>query len=1566
MPTVYLTFNFVLERWTAPLQGALWLLVQPHVVEPAGAQSDSFPELLGWIDGCEQAANSQFAEWCAAACPTDRVTPVPFPSDSTIAVILAHADGSTVARTVNELASRVSLSKPALFTAVNREPRLASAPESNVEPLQEIGKGPFAAAYNSALKEAAKSTAKDPARLAAMLQLAFWGGSARLLPKTAVDLVTLDDNLFRTDGNDAAFRTNLHALLGLTFRLARNRPTELAALANVGQLSIEVNGVTVVRRDIAPFLTSIPALDATAEERSVTVTSDDLRHRVYVREAFRELEPVQGLNKSSKLFRLPAQDPEPAGCVPVQAVPWQPPTRLLVRAKRDTPSSQQSWQAWHGIDGALRPYRSCPPGDTTLLQFIPNEPARELHQQLATDGQATGYLAAARLLVDGELLPIRTGDDHQVGSLSFIGAYELPWDSHHGLTDLAPTTSAAERTILFLGKSPTKETAILLVPIGGQLNISFFEPAADTLLGDAARRESETQDRQRDSLGRRWELPASAIPQQQFDTLQCLGDLDADLRPTLSFPSLLDFAFAQSVSSIEVAATATHVGLTTGLDASSTYREELVNFNALNVYADGEHLNPFTQVLPSSREEPAGIRRHRFVFRAELPTRPEAYEVDPEALPFLSSRFPRVRPSARAFFAELYHRMGNNRALGLRLEHTLGQEIEGSQHAPQSSATYGDFRVALPTDVARRKPKPDDRERVLPFLSINYHLGNGRETVTLSFQTSWLREEDLNDAARDVHVEAWRSVAELAHAASIRLRPRFSVFDFARALRTDRVGPRTLGQGLTWVEGAAWDITSDLGPACQAWMAGNRLSQLPPLQRPAQEVPVNALYVEWELVVSRSDTKAPPADPGWDIQWRPVPPWRPLEPRTATEPAVQPVFERFLRELHERCSVIPASREPSEEKALTRAFALLGTKAKAANGWIPLPSNPVDEGSTSAVVCPVAFAPLPRDDRLGDQTLDAVCRYMEILGQLLAFDRETTGAPQNPKALRSLFRSREELAKANLAALIEAALASLAATPQAGDGALSAAEQDQAGTLHMAVREAIRGQLWRAPATYSQVKAFLVTLLSGGSSAAPRRLPTQLVTLIARRAISDSRADRVDLSFFHAQDAPPDGSHLRFIEALDHARFDSAFSLPLQTGLVWRALADEVASTHAVRERSDHQPQRLLPGNSQTLVRLPSRRGLTRPGSVFAGFIEAFQEAPPTAERVTQKLLSGLWQPSASGELRLIGSSSPLTRRERPDESVFSMIYWVVGDEDQQKGFDNDRFRLFQVPEANREDEPKKAGTSPSVTGATFFDLLHQDPAHLDVQMRRNLADQCIQPENIDSVTAALKAIPLGPLAGSTPILEFGLHRNGDRVAIDGVTGRFEVAVLAPATSTSTQSHIARVLLLVNATVSSWEPKAFRLLQTRNFEGFAARFHQSSLASGEPLAYQRTVARDLATESAVLIPRQLTLERFLHATVGRYFSGEPKPRWADFDLSITIRHHQLMTWLCAGSGSTQREVGHTVRASFPLLNYRHRPGSNARSISLPAPYTDFLVDFQWSSATNLQFLRLSNVRVTAS
>jgi hypothetical protein len=51
-----------------------------------------------------------------------------------------------------------------------------------------------------------------------------------------------------------------------------------------------------------------------------------------------------------------------------------------------------------------------------------------------------------------------------------------------------------------------------------------------------------------------------------------------------------------------------------------------------------------------------------------------------------------------------------------------------------------------------------------------------------------------------------------------------------------------------------------------------------------------------------------------------------------------------------------------------------------------------------------------------------------------------------------------------------------------------------------------------------------------------------------------------------------------------------------------------------------------------------------------------------------------------------------------------------------------------------------------------------------------------------------------------------------------------------------------------------------------------------------------------------------------------------------------------------------------------LLNHRHR-GGDAATASIewfPRPYREFLVDFQWSSRTNLQFLRIDNVRVTVT
>ena len=1584
MSKLYLTFNFILDNWQSPGLGSLWAVVQPHVVE-GGAAGAEYPELRAWVAGSETSAGSTFEAWCAGACPSDRVTPVPFPADARVAVVLApeEGEGDPIA-VANDLAQGVRLTDPALFTAANAEPRPVDAGEP--DKLEGPQPSPLAAlafplAYNRQLIEMAAHPETDPARLAASLQLAFWGGSARVLPKAAVDLASVGPNLLRNGENDVLLRTNLHALLGLTFRLAGNGAEALERLGACKTISLVVNGVATEKRDVADFLATLPAVDAAAEQATVSLVAADLQRRVYVREAFRHLEPVAGL-ETGRFFRLPEQDRDPAGCAleepGAREERWERPTRLLVRARnKDASTPKQAWRAWRSLDGTLRRYRGTPIDELAILEFLPDEGADEVFAAMSSEQAAEAFLAEGKMLVDGALRPIGMGPQHVDGALTFVGAYDLPWDAYRDLTQTAVVPVANRRTILFVGKQPTSERVTLLVSRSGDLELRFTEPSTAACVGNAACEANESEARQLELLGRRWELEAAEIPAVEFDTLECLVPLPAELKPSLGYPSLLDFSFAQAVGALEVAVTASHSGIAGEMrSAPEAYREELVNFNALNVYADGDHQNPFSQVLPVRRAPPGAQPRHDFVYRVTHPARPERYDIADALKALLPPRYARQAPTAAAFFADLYGRMGTERDLELRLEHTLGHEIAGSTSGSLTAATFGDFRVALPTDVALRRDAANPTvEKLLPFLSVAYRREGGDEVLALRFEVSWLAERHAADKLmKDVHVEAWRSVAELANAASITLQPRHCTFDFDHArTKAAKRGKGVLGDGLHWDEGEPWDFTAAVGERCRSWLSGQDLAEAELLlRRTAPQVPADALFIEWELLVKRTAERSPPAGGQWDVHWRPIPPWRIGAEPKATEPTVTPAFELLLADLRERCAVVAARRSgQEEEERVSRAAALLGTKAKASNGWFALGTCSDGDGEVTATLCPVAFAPVDRDPQLGDRAFDVVNRYLELVAQALLepqwkadgqFDRASLGA--KPKGLERL---AEHVAK-----LVDAALAKLTATPPKGDAARTAAAPDATGdALHPVVREAVKGWLWRDLRNYAANKAFLVTLLQGGSAAAPTRLPPQLLRLLTRRQVTAARTDAQTTSIFEAQEGGQDGSHLRFVTPLDDARYDSSFTLAAADGLTWKALEDEMPAT-AAHCAAVRQPARLLPRGESEVVDLPSRRSLVPPTSVFCGYIEELQRNPPTADRVGRRLLDGAWQPAADGELRQIGKPTPISRRQRPDEAVFSMLYWVTGDEEETEGFANDRFRLFEV--AAPEGVPDDPDAGKGKTGNPFWELLRTDASLLTEADRRSLLERAFAPANFDTVAAALGNNKAGAEVGAAAALELQLqeHPNG-KVTVTGLAPRFEVAIFEAVPPVGAKPEgPRRILMMINVLVSAWRPLAYRLLQTRNQDRFDATFFDAAFAGGQPFAYQRTAVRDDADAAVITLPqgRRLTLEQLLTRTVGaRHFGGSPAPLWTDFDLSVTVRHHQLVSWMVAGQAQLQRQEvagrSSSRQASFPLLNHRHRRGQAANALIdwFETPYRDFLVDFQWSSPTNLQFLRIDNVRV---
>jgi hypothetical protein len=1410
---------------------------------------------------------------------------------------------------------------------------------------------------------------REPERIAAALQLAFWGGSVKVLPRIAA--ASIGPNLFRAAEDPLALQTNLHAMLGLTFRLGGNDLNDLAGLSAFETLSVTVNGQTALSpQPVVTFFATLAALDPRAEQGKVAVAPADLGRRVYVREAFQELERIPGLPEPAQFFRVPQQDRDPARCAPATERAWEPPTRLLVRAPDGTDQQPQTWRPWQSLDCTLRRYRNTAVKDFAILELVPEQRAEEFYAAVATADLARDFLVAAQIVVDSAVRKVAASGPHGPETLTFLGAFWLPWDAHRDLTQTAGVALKSRRTVLFVGKLPAKERVNLMRPVGNALTLSLVEPPMDASVEPES--EQKGRERQMGALGRRWEL-RDGLPASEFDTLQCTSDLPAGLNPSLCFPTLLEFSFAQSIGVVEVEAAATHGEILDVMDAArDAYREELLNFNALNLYVDGELQNPFSQVLPVSRDPRNQQRIHRFVTRAAQPVVPESFNVAPAVAPYLPLRYRRLVPDVPAFFDDLYKRMGRPRGLELRLEHTLGLELARPQADPLNAATRGDFRVVLPTDVALRLAGADGRPGIAaPFVSIIQYAppAQGTERLTLAFEASWLAAPDPRDREagkkENVRVLAWRSVAELAHARSIRLQPRYCTFDFADARGAAEHGPQVLGNGLTWHGGAAWDVTAEVQQRCRRWLSGQQLQDGElTVSRPAPALPGTALFLEWELLVTRTPERSPDAGSPWDVHWRPVPPWRLGRPPAADEATVKPAMNLWLNDLRERCAVIAAKRSPDQQERITRAAALLSTKARASNGWFVVGSCADDDGSASATLCPVAFAPLARDPQLGDQTVEVVTHFFDLLAdQLLEPGWEVKNADANVQKLVEGWAKQVSA----IETLIDSALGGLAPTPPEGDATLSAVQSAPAGPLHPSVVEAVRGRLWQDPRNYGSIKSFLVTLLTGGTLAAPARLPAQLLALLSRREeVTFQRTDAVSSSFFQAQEMAAGASHLRFVDPLDDARYDSAFTVPASNGLTWRALEDELAAVFAQRCTVARTVDRLLPQRDATNLRLPSRRSLIRPANIFCGYIEALQRTAPTAGSVDRKLLEGTWIAPGGGELVLVGTASKIRRSNRPDQAVFSMLYWVAGDEEITEGFAHDQFFLQEV-----------AGTTPPPPEPTdgqqagsFWAMLQFDPK------MKNL-ETLLEQANLDTVRAALGNLAKDEAGELPPAPTFSLERQGKRVRINGLPEGVEVAAFEPkGPGRQGGANSARLLLLVNTRVSVWKPVAYRLIQTRNRgKHFHPKFFQSALAGGQPFAYQRTVAHNDTAAPPIDLGgrRQLSLADLLTRTLGpRHFGGQPKPSWTDFDLSVTVRHHQMVHWMIAGADQLRpTEIGgrkSTHRASFPLLNHRHR-GGDAATASIewfPRPYREFLVDFQWSSRTNLQFLRIDNVRVTVT
>lgn len=1668
MQNVYLTLNFLFHDWHTP-DGELWAIVQPHVMEDVDIET--FPNLYSYIRETPDSAKSTFLLWGSGPCDSKHIVPVPFPDNCKVRVKLSTDDGTVLdTPEQNDLSSFLAITKPDIFTVANREPSLVHTDSTPKAPPFE--KGAFALAYNKQLREAALSlTAGDDGkahikRLPAMLQLAFWGGSRRRLPVACFDLHSVNHNLMSLSVPDEdqkqLITTNLHSLVGLTFRVATK--DQLDRVTHVANVDIEVNGTAIgpALPDKKVWKELFGSLgDDTQDPRTkITLGIDDtFNNRAYVRQAYQSFQLV----RNSTYFRSVRSSGSPHDCAPSTSSSdsWLPPTRFIARSLKAQSQEDQQWQAYREFEGTLRRYRLAPVKESgsdagrTILQFIPSASAQaEFFTYFKKNFSGSNPAAIWKdsvFLADGaaskngvtqvDTLTIRS-DQQGKGDIYWIGSYDLPWDKYGARTERFVRSANNKPTLLFLGKEPPTSRVLLLFPQGGPFTSSFRSDDVQTAVGKNSSRQS---------LGDRWELKdGDKMPTSEFNVLHCLSGDAQNIVPQLCFPRLVEFDFAQSAGAIEGKVSVNYPPHEpTSYSAGNAILQELLNYNALIVVTNEHRQNLFGQILPSFTTMasdkcavPSGGGTQGFEFRLEPPTdAPPQYDVDASTMRFLPKVYGEYLPKdwsttkvARSFFKKLYEQMDQPRLVSFGIEHTLGASLTPSTVGPLPSPAYADFPVALPTEVVLRGEHEDKKQRSpdedIPFLRVSYQKGN--TPLTLHLHTALLDDQvSEGDTAKrqEARIAGCRAVAELAFAASIRIKPRIYHFDYTRAFQgAVEADVNGLGACIVSEEGPEWTCT-ELKTHCHNWIYQN--IPLPKEIQCSQSTPLvtahpNFLFVEFELRIDREPKRVPPSDDNehWKLTWRPVPPGRPEDTDRASDNLLYEEFRHYLSTLKSRCAVIPALRTAAKEKSALDAAALIGGGAGSAAGWIfsddvlTITAAP----DVSTVICPIAFAPLSRDPTLGDATFEIVTRYMERIDSLMNYD--PAWLTSDLTKLRKNFDSRVALVshvtstdgnggkgQTSLWHVMEAVLNNLSTATKRKDEVATIAMSGD--TLRPEVREQVSRLLWTSPRLFGDAKAFLCSVVQGGTIKQPASLFPEFVffrskKLIAKR-LSTKLLDNHPQSFLQTIRVPSEGrSDLSFLEVLDERRYGDSFEL---SGAEWkgirRMLREGIDSTTGGKQELgvwDQLPPAhiMLPSSAGASrhVHLPSREPVVPPNHVSSGYIEELQIIPPDYPTIDLTMLGqGKWRQGSDDKAcaTLTALSPRLDRsasqdKARPDEAFFSMLYWITGDEESQKeaaslaevlqSYENDEFLLYE-----RTDVWPTTGTDLAPGDSVFRNVLNTEDGE-DLPA-------ALESANLERLVKVLTAKPSQATdrANQNPTitLKLAVHKEGPvalcRSTNDKKAGwrklstgdGYEVSVLRHCSDAARPGARQRLLLLITAKVDLWTPKAFRLVLRRNFEYFDERFAQETTGGGSPYANQRAVLRDFSDREPISIKwRSNSLTNLVkELLLPRCFPDSPEPKWSSYDLSVTIRRIHKMTWMLSGSDGKGTPIrrdldksgGAANTSSFPLLNRKYDKGLSKSKREEHVCWfeegtNEFFVDWLWSSQTNLPFLRLSGLRVT--
>jgi len=1549
---ILLTLDIFRLRWDQP-SGEVWLSVLPMI-----ERSD----LEGAIRALDTPTAFRF-RMPRNEPNGDRLVCLPLPTGADLHFQIHSANG--VRDAAVDRTNGMFIDLPGAFQTLNRPPS-EFATNSGKDVAVPPARAAFAQSYNEALLALLDDREGGIDRVADQLAIGLMGGTTRQI--TPATVLRSDGAMMLVRTNPGEGVTNLHSLLGLMVKIGTK--ADLADLRTITRVTLELPtaGGPVVPTDLGDdpaddqfFSDYFSSLDPAPPAETITPTwNEDLASRLYALDHPTTTTPT--LIDAVQYHQLrPDQTyaPRPDQMLLAPAAP-RTVSRIELRAQQDGPRPVPGTDIEIAFATIvlcqLAPYRRYPAtaGKNAVMRLSPARGHEEAFEKLlAKDPRA--FFTAKLVGPDGLPLPS--------GALAPIGVFSFEWDSVP-----ARDGTPAVRTVLFHG-----------VPLGR--NIEAVQVTAIVALesgGTIVRATAVAIDDRQDPRGPRWEttnLPV--LDEDDFDSIMGTSGLPARVQPIVYYHDDFDFEFAQSASRIE-GIVRVRYPQPQGSPSNADYLEDLVNHQALDIHAswNGEpprHLNANSKIYAVHNEgHNGGAPLHLFHFR-----RAEKVDI-------------RIDPASgldpRQEVLDLYRKVGEPRPLTFDIEHRYGTTIDLAGLAPEPS-THADWRITLPQEATQRDTK--DVEPPFSFLRVELD-GNSRELL-LHFDTRILDGRLAGPDYASTILSAWRSLGELLRADTIFVDGDLQRFDMVQGLGA-HVEQGAMRSALVEIGRVSVNITQALQDFARDWLE-NAAGLSDPIHVDLGLGDISKLCncAQFSLRVTRRPSIAPSQE-DWDTvranRAKAVSADQFGKEGLAVD-TVTPSAERiseFLKPLTQVSKPLPLTDAAMKDAEIFRSITGM------TESWI-VPKHPIDAPSdaVAATLVPLSFRPIKPNPAIGWDTEGTLQRFSEAIE--VAVDVQSThwAASRDVFAWQNHFATLEANHDAVLAVITApCALLHPLPDPNALASGTAAVKQTITEAKDPAHPLFAKAAAWRSkkllaqPSLFASSKAILLSHLRKSGT----RFPEDLFQLQTTKLLSDPQKDvREDRDIMPFTDASLAGDTVTFFEVLDDISYANNFGVTDFTMPTFESAISLAAMKHSnarpfVAPRNEVELKSLLGPTGALLggtaneprISLAARDPVKDPIFLDSRLL-AEGESDPMAGMSVPVSLEALRRaeiaPAKPGEgaARLIARSGPWTPSAAVDSFAACAVFSIRGNEETDL-FDSLQTDAFYV--SLEAIAPITLGAaalaSPtSVSLPEFFAALRAAPDLRSFPELDRVIDRGVL-SFAENLFAPADPFTLPPAAGQSIVLE---RRNGVLGLKIGSGSKLRAAYLFQVQQPGGGADEALGLfLMVGLEAPIWQQYRANILQTRNDGGEAGEafdpvFVQGSRKVSSNAVLAATRARNLLGTA----PKRYTSRRIGAATLVDQLVGSElsagTTAWKNADLSITISHQQASS---APSGHllAHDDFGEVGFSSFPLRNYRFEKGEidDVAKIEFDAPFEDFLVDFQWSSTQNLQFLRLFQRRVT--